>query len=206
VELYDRIRIAACRSDVARLFLLREHGGLYVDAHVGTADGFRLAEVLALLSRYELVLFDAPWARVQKEPDLGLFNGVMCARRQAPVLDLLIDSALANLQRQLEAEERTDGHAPYNIFSLTGAWDISVQLFDRGEHPDLKPEFADRVRLVRIGGDADLEPLPFHVHRHYHYRVPGEHWSERQARERLFDPAPPSARPGDAPPPMRAAG
>ena len=38
LEVYQRIRIPACKSDIARLVALYEWGGLYVDCHCGIRD------------------------------------------------------------------------------------------------------------------------------------------------------------------------
>ena len=66
---YDKIALPACRSDLARLVLLREYGGLYVDAHAGPTQGERLAETLDALASVELVFLP------------GLYEGTSPTRR-----------------------------------------------------------------------------------------------------------------------------
>jgi hypothetical protein len=191
LDLFDAITIPACRADLARLLLLHEFGGLYVDAHVGTGDLAALAGVLERLSQTELVLFDKTW--MHKHPgDIHIMNTVMCARRQAPAVEIMIESALRNLARQHSEEKSANGYVSYNIFVLTGAWDIQVQLFDLGINPImLRSEFRERVWLERLTGD-DRQPVQ--IYKYYAYRRPGLHWSERQKTERLFKPSSPSAR------------
>ncbi len=182
-DLYLQIRIPACKSDIARLLLLQAHGGLYVDSHVGPGNGDRLVETLIALANFEVILFEKKWER-KELGDLQLMNGAMAARRNTPVLDLLIDSAFNNLDNQRKAERETPGYVPYNIFVLTGAWDISLRIFDRSIKPyKIRPRFFDIVFLHEMNEHIDPG---FRLYEFYGYRKPGDHWSERQSSERLF--------------------
>jgi hypothetical protein len=108
----------------------------------------------------------------------------MAARRNSPVLDMLIASAFQNLARHWQTEAKTRDYAPYNIFVLTGAWDISIRIINRSNKPyDTRSEFKDTVFVHRM--KAEVDP-GFKLYQFYQYRKPGEHWSERQTRERLF--------------------
>jgi hypothetical protein len=177
-DIYHQIGIPACKSDIARLVLLREYGGLYIDSHMGPSSGSRLAETLEGLARFELILFSKKW-----EQGFNFMNGVLAARRQAPVLDLLIDKAFSNLICHKHMEDETSDYVPYNIFSLTGTAVMLEIIFDATAWGVMKREFKERVDFhVMETGDSP----GFHIYQFYGYRKPGEHWSERQQRERLF--------------------
>jgi hypothetical protein len=183
-ELYQRIRIPACKSDLARLVLLYNFGGLYIDAHCGLGSTKSLAELFLLLSKFEAVIFDKIQNHTYKG-DIRLINSAMCARRNSPIIKTLADRAINNLRRHYNKEKSSSQYQPYNIFVLTGAWDISLELLDRNQNETkLKPEYIDRVKIAKIGTNMDSG---FRLHQHYSYRVPGRHWSERQTCERLFD-------------------
>jgi hypothetical protein len=185
VDLYGRIRIPACKSDLARLLLLFRFGGLYVDSHTGPGNAHHLVNVFAALAAYEVVLFDKIWEHKHMN-DIYIMNSVMCARQSSPVIKHLIDSALHNLQEHERKEHEAEAYVPYNIFVLTGAWDIRRNFFEmRNRKHVIKPAFADRVQLVGIERDQDPG---FALYKYYGYRKEGRHWSERQASEPLFLP------------------
>jgi hypothetical protein len=183
--LFNRIRLPACRSDLARLILLYEYGGLYVDAHVGTASAERLTNVLERLSSKEFLLFDRI-DQHQWDGDSHIVNYTIGARKHSAVLGKVIFAAIRNLERQEAAEAATTNYVPYNIFVLTGPWNISITLFDRSERNiRLLPEYQSLVHVETL--DPQRQPWPFQPYQHYHYRKPGQHWSERQLVEPLFE-------------------
>ncbi|MBV9758656.1 MAG: hypothetical protein JO047_16550, partial [Alphaproteobacteria bacterium] len=178
-EIFSRIAIPACKSDIARLVLLKEHGGLYVDSHIGPSEGDRLAETLADLARFDLILFSLGW-----HPGFNFMNGVVAARRRAPVLDLLMARAFSNLRSHKKLEEAAPGYVPYDIFVLTGTYVMVDCIFDQSTRPpSIKPEFSDKVLFHVMESEASSGLV---LYQFYEYRAPGDHWSERQQRERLF--------------------
>jgi hypothetical protein len=185
VDLYNRIRIPACKSDLARLLLLFRFGGLYVDSHIGPSDGHDLVGIFGRLATYEVVLIDET-SEHATPTDIYIMNGVICARKASLVIKVLIESALLNLQEHERLEHESKSFVPYNIFVLTGAWDILTSLFEfRDGRQVIKPEFADKVYLVGVKRDEDHG---FVLYKHYSYRGEGQHWSERQNSEPLFSP------------------
>ncbi len=184
--LYDQLRIAACKSDIARLVLLERHGGLYVDAHTGPGNPNALARLLAMLDAKELVLFDQAAEHAHPD-DIYLLNGAMLARAGSRLPRLIAESAFNNLLEHWAKERHAGQHVAYNIFAMTGGWNILTALFDLGKRPPkIRPPHAAAVHLEVLHpsrGEAG-----FHWYRHYQYREPGRHWSERQKVERLFDP------------------
>ena len=183
VDLFRRIRMPACQSDLARLALLYRFGGLYVDSHTGPGTVAGLLTIFELLAANETVLFEKSW-----ELDHGsvprLVNGVLCARKRSPVIRLLFENALRNLASQEQKEFELNGFSPYNLAVLSGAWNIRVSLFDMSSKLRvLKDEFLDSVHIKSLQKRAEDGVL---LYRHYGYRKAGRHWSERQHTERLF--------------------
>ena len=181
-DLFSRIRIAACQSDLARLALLFAHGGLYVDAHAGNPDPGALMKVFARLATCELVAF-----MIRSRPDSPapeeLANGAICARAHAPRIGICMEDVIANLRQHLAQEEHADRHVAYNLAAMTGAWVLRLRWFrmDRQELV-LREDLADRIALCRLYEEVP----PFRFYQHYGYRRAGQHWSERQAAEPLF--------------------
>lgn len=185
IDLYKRIRIPACKSDLARLLLLYRYGGLYVDSHVGPGDAKQLLFIFSKLAEYDVILFDLSWNH-KRDSDVSIMNGVICARKSSPIIKYLIESALDNLRAHEREENEAQGYVPYNIFVLTGAWDIRIKLLDSGNDGTfIKPAFADRLHVQSLKSGEDCG---FFLYRHYGYRKEGGHWSERQNSEPLFMP------------------
>lgn len=183
VPVFDAIRLPSAKSDLARLLLLREHGGLYVDAHVGPTSPARLLETLDALSSHSLILFGKGWT-MTGETDFDLMNGVLAARKGAPELDLLIDRILHNILAQKRREEATTDHVPYDLHHMTGTHVLIDTFFDLvPPRPRLKAAFADRIFVHQM---ADNQQAGFELAAYYSYRKPNGHWSERQRNERFF--------------------
>ena len=181
-ELFSRIRLAACQSDVARLALLYTHGGLYVDAHAGEPNPGVLAKVFEALESHEVVAFmihPSPKSLVPEE----LVNGAICARAHAPLIAICLEHVIVNLRKHLMREERSERHVSYNLAATTGAWVLRVHWF-KMDRPELvlREDLAARIAIWRLYEGTP----PFSFYKHYGYRRSGQHWSERQAVEPLF--------------------
>jgi mannosyltransferase OCH1-like enzyme len=185
-DCFRRINIPACKSDVARLVLLREYGGIYVDGHTGPGSGDRIAETLMHLSKYELIFFREGW-----KEDFGFYgNTFMAAQRRPLTLELLVEKAFENLLQHMKAEDSASEYVSYNIFYLTGSPIIIDCLFDQNDPLawkngwDVKAEFR-KVVLTRVK-QTETSDIGFVPWSFYHYRHWGQHWTERQKNERLF--------------------
>lgn len=182
-SLYERIRLPAAKSDLARLLLLREYGGLYLDAHVGPTSPASLLETLSPLSSHHLILFGKCWA-MQKETDFDLMNGVLAARKKAPELDIVIDLVVQNILEQEARERKTQEYVPYSLFDMTGTYTLVRSFFDQAPpRPRLKPEFENTIWVHYM---EDNKKSGFEIASYYTYRKTGMHWSEREKNERFF--------------------
>jgi hypothetical protein len=185
-DLFRRISIPACKADLARLVLLHEYGGVYVDAHAGVGNLATFLIAVEYLARYELVIFDRRDS-VKSPGDTHVINSLIAARRGSAVLDTVLQRALRNLVEHEEKEHAAVGHVAYNIFVLTGPWNLSSTVINHGlpQH-EIRPGFIDKVFKYDIELDQDLFPVRFY--KYYRNRSPNSHWSERQAVDRLFLP------------------
>ena len=188
-RLFARIRIPACKADLARLVLLHERGGIYVDAHCGPGAPEALVRLTRCQQRHELVLFDESVDSPEYR-NTCIINGVLAAQAGSPIVDRLIQNALRRLQRLADAERRAASrHVAYNIYKLTGPWMIWHALYERADQgARLKPEFASRVAIWPFERDEGQRAVQ--LSRFVQYKQPGAHWSERQTHEALFDATP----------------
>ena len=183
-EIFRDISIPACKSDVARLVLLHEYGGLYVDAHCAPGASERLTRMFSWLAECDLLLFDESTQLVEHR-HTWILNGVLAARARATVLGTLIRRAFDNLAVH-RRRERLLGRdrVAYDIYKLTGPWMIWHELFRRvpigGE---LKARYRSRVAIWPLDSAT---PQPVRLYQHNSYRSPAMHWSKRQDIERLF--------------------
>ena len=183
VNLYSRIRLPSCRSDLARLVLSYEYGGLYLDAHTGPGNIERLQGIIEAANKYDVVLFDKT-SMHREQGDIHLINGAIGARRRSSLVQLLIKKALCNLAEHDERERLESRHVHNNVAVVTGAWMILTNFFDLDKPIRLKEEFRNCILLCTLVPDADPG---FVLYRHYGYRREGQHWSERQKCEPLFE-------------------
>lgn len=181
--LWSKIGIPAAKSDLARLLLLREYGGLYVDSHVGPTDPEELVQTIDLLSSYALVLFGHGWD-MKSETDFSLTNSVIAARKKAPELDSLISLVCSNIIEQHEKELATDEYVPYDLWGMTGTYPIIQTFFGHnGLRPIIKDEFDGRVCVYFM---KDNESSGFQLAANKSYQTANNHWSLRQKTERFF--------------------
>lgn len=183
VDLYRRIRIPACKSDIARLLLLYKIGGLYVDSHSGPGDPRRLLNIFDKITEYEVLIVDKNWEH-KFENDIHLINGIMGAHKGSEIVKRLLDGVLLNLKQHDAKEQAAESYVPYNLAVLSGAWNLRVNLFQpSGNGVVIKKEFADRIYQLDLKHGEDCGII---LYKYYSYRKQGGHWSERQQHERLF--------------------
>lgn len=182
-DMFARIRIPTCKSDLALLLALYELGGLYVDCHCGVRDPHGIKYLSAKLARYELILYDRDNSSLSR-PDLRgqLFplNSVLFARPRSKIILDCTTQAFRDCAAQWEAEKET-GFIEYDIWSLSGPRLLYERLLVPSR-TELRADCAGKVLFIPEGDSS----APIGRYMHCSYRVPGMHWSERQRREPLF--------------------
>lgn len=177
LEAFDRIRIPACRSDIARLLALSARGGLYVDSHCRLDDANGVRSRLARLEACDMIV-STRWAPNFRK--IMPHNSILWSRPEGLAVSRLLDLALANLAVKMEREDRF-GFEPYHVWDITGPGVLWRELFDiAADDGALIPLWADRIDTVF----ETANPVTRHIFTGY--RGPGDHWSERQKVERLF--------------------
>jgi len=176
------IRLPAARADIARLLLLYEIGGLYVDCHIGIRDANEIRALLAKLDEVDLIFFDKELSRKPRHADEHfLINGIILSRPKVALLHAICRQAFANLDWHRREEGRC-GRYPYNIHALTGPQLVTAMVLQPGScNRDIRSDLDGRIMI--IAG----ERAPFERGRHKNYGGPGLHWSERQKVEPLFN-------------------
>lgn len=188
-DLWDRITLPTCKSDLARLILLWKFGGVYLDVHVGTVNPQNVSAVRALAEKWDLVVFDLVDRAIQENRPQHLFSSVLAGRAGAPVFSDILSQIAAALGEHEAKEAASAGLVPYNLFPLVGMGAVGRAVLQaKGSRHVVRSRYFGRVLLRRIGGHGRYEEMLFHLYRHYGYRQPGAHWSERQAHEPLFLP------------------
>ncbi len=96
VGIFDAIRIPAAKADVARLILLYEFGGLYVDCHCGIRDKAGTSRLLFSLVEREAVFIDRRLAQEPRPPDEHfLINSIMLSQSKSKLILMIARQALA---------------------------------------------------------------------------------------------------------------
>jgi hypothetical protein len=99
VDVFKSLRLPSARSDVARLLLLYELGGLYIDCHFGLRSRPGIDDIFQKLQAgLEMVVVDRDRNIAARPIDEYYFiNGVIFARPSCPLLLMCALQALANL-------------------------------------------------------------------------------------------------------------
>lgn len=192
IDTYRRIRLPAAKSDVARLLLLYRYGGLYVDCHMGIVSR---EGILALFDRLNTIDHIFVNRSMQIGPgqvellqygprhkeEYRLINGMMMSRPGCPYILEMARQAMANLTWKRHVEER-EGFAPYSVGVLCGPVLVHSMTLQPGScSREVRRDLAHRVEIIRE------EEFPVVRNRYGSYRAPGNHWSEREKTELLFE-------------------
>jgi len=181
---YKKITLPAAKSDIARLILLREFGGLYMDAHTCPAHIVNLVHTLDYSNSYEMTLFGKKW-EFQHPNDFNLMNTVILCRKNSSLLDLILGKIKINLKNQYAREKDAGGYVSYDIHSVTGTYCFVSIFFDDSSYPPkLKEDFIKKINVDMLDR---ADSAGFHIYKNYSYRKENSHWSERQKSETLFD-------------------
>jgi hypothetical protein len=181
LKLYENITIPACKSDVARLIILFQYGGIYLDAHSGSNSMSELLKIYQKLDYFSTIVFTT-----KKNDKDQLFNGALIARPESKIILKFIEQCFDNLLVHYRKECSTDNYVPYNLAALTGAWVLRTQIFSLSSaNFILNTDLTGEVFVVDLSTYPQGD-LPFLFYKHYKYREPGNHWSERQTLQKLY--------------------
>jgi mannosyltransferase OCH1-like enzyme len=182
LETYRKIRIPACKSDLARLLALHEWGGLYVDCHCGIHDINFIRRLLECLDTFELIVSyknrtSDGWPPNKPHPT----NSFIFAGKNSAIMTECATSAFRNLEAHWKTEKE-NGFCAYSIWSLVGAQILHDTVIDWDvEPPTLKSHLAQKIWVL----PEDKAPIIRFMYSTYN--KPGMHWSEREKHELLFD-------------------
>jgi len=177
LELYRKIRIPCCKSDLARMLALHEWGGLYVDCHCGIRDEKFIRQLMESLASFELIVFDYH----RNSDKWHVTPSFMFARKDSEITLECVTNAFQHLRSHWKVEKQQGFH-PYNLWSMVASGNLADTIIDWSmQPPALKPRFAQKIWVF----PEKLAPIAKNMHRSY--GEPGMHWSERQKREVLFD-------------------
>lgn len=188
VELYQRIRIPTARSDIARLLLLFEHGGFYVDCHIGKVDVASLQQLLTSLDQHELILVERSTRDGEFLPGARtVVNGAVFARPRSDLFHVVCRRALKNLTWH-EAQEHVRGPVAYSIWFVCGTWTFNAVLLEAAcLFREVREPYRGRIHVIK----EDDAPFERNVHRTF--GLGDDHWSVREKSELLFTPRVPVA-------------
>ena len=182
VQLYQALRFPTAKSDVARYLLLHEVGGLYVDCHCGIRDVDEIRRLLASLGDVEAVFIDRILSFIPRPPEEHfLLSSIIFSQLRSSLVLMACRQALTNLAWHRQ-QQREKGHFDYSLYSLCGPKLITAMVLQPGSfNRDIRWDFAGRIKII------PEEIAPIVRNRHRSYGGPGQHWSERQKVELLFD-------------------
>ncbi len=182
LELYQQISIPAAKSDIARLVLLYEYGGLYIDCHCGMVETDEISRLLSELGRYEGVLIDRRrWQEPRHREEYYLVNSIMFARQGSKLFYSFLLKALYNLECQRELEIWMNGYSPYHIGTITGPVVLNeVALQPMSRNRKIRLDYEKRLKVI----PEETAPVERDVFRSYNEG--GRHWSMVQLDQKLF--------------------
>jgi len=182
-EIFTRIRIPAARADLARLMLLYDRGGFYIDCHYGIRRPEAVPTFFDALLRHEVVVFDRlPEAGPKRPDEMILCNGLILARPGSALILDCLRQAMANVE-WLDRRLRMNLATEYDIWKLTGPGLLTEMLMQPGSQGrQVRRGCEDRILVVPEEGS----PFVRGQQRRYPGLGSGQHWSERQRHEPLL--------------------
>lgn len=185
LDAFSSIRIPAAKSDIARYLALYRFGGLYMDVHFGYRSQPDVEAFLASTAQHDAMLVNVAVPTPQRiSAPVRVINGLIICKPEHPLLFSAAKTALENVSRK-KIREKMVGYEPYNIFSMTGPGLLNEVFFlGGGSQPDGLPRLKVEAMATKIENEEDV-PIKRNVFK-ASYTTPGNHWSERQARELLF--------------------
>jgi hypothetical protein len=184
--LYNKLKIYAAKSDIARLLYLYFYGGIYIDIHVEHIFKLNSNNIYTLFEKYKN--YDCIIARTNK----GVFNcTTLISKPYSKLLYNVLCNLIKNLEKHYELERNSIEHISYNILNLTGS---SIFFFIL--------KFYELKNIVESDGITNsinfktYNTACFCCSDYFNYNkvnfnynhgdLKHRHWSEKQKTERLF--------------------
>jgi mannosyltransferase OCH1-like enzyme len=166
LKLYNKISIAAIKSDIARCILLYENGGVWLDCHC-VINKNTMNIIYNVYKDYDFCM-----TRFRN----NLKTSCLVAKKECNLLKKVLIDLENRLQRHYNKEIKQEEYIPYNAFKITGV-----------------PVFSDRLNLDGFdyykSGIMDLSGLvKFYAcnRNHHHGENIHKHWSRLQKTQKLF--------------------
>jgi Glycosyltransferase sugar-binding region containing DXD motif len=148
---YRAISIPACRANLARMLMLYEAGGLYVDCHCGIVDPVRTQALLDSATENVFTLFNKDLADGRPADQLWPLYSILVCRAGCPIVLDIAAAAIRNLTAHWRREASED-FSPYNIWEMCGTG--SSRMSSSTAHRNR------RVRGLTRVGKSDCFPKP----------------------------------------------
>jgi hypothetical protein len=148
--LFDKISLPAAKADIARLVVLFEYGGLYVDCHCGIIDPQHTLKLMQELAAVQLIFVDR---RLSQEPrseyEHFLLNSIIFARRRVSLIFDACKQALSNLEWQYK-READRGHFPYHVGDLSGPGLITAMVMQPGSsNREVRRDYCGKIMIIK---------------------------------------------------------
>jgi len=182
LNLFRKISIPACKSDIARCVVLYYEGGIYFDSC--TVPLKNMCGFLEANNSYDFIIgYD--------KPNNSLWMMPLFAREKCDFLLRVVDIMERNLEELYEKEIKSDSRIEYNIMTLTGILTYMEVLECGSSVPfDItNPTIADNLIKYNIGFiDPHIDLIRNYGCNvnHHHNGNFHLHWSNVQKQQKLF--------------------
>ena len=172
INLFNKINIPTCKSDIARLLFLYYYGGIYIDCN--TVPNKNFEDFYELNKHHDFIL------------SFNYINDDYSTRILfSKPKSLILKDILINITTKLEShyinEKNFTGHVEYSILLLTGTGPF-YDVLGRNNSKQL-------FNIYNIGLFDDNSDIVRHYQcnmNHHHLENFHKHWSNLQKTEKLF--------------------
>ena len=173
VDLFHKITIPTCKSDIARLLILYYYGGIYIDCT--TVPNKNFENFYESNKNYDLIL---SFNYSNKDYSTRILFG----KPKSLILNEVLKKITVNLENLFMKEQNTNEHVEYNILLLTGTGPF-YDILGKNNNKNLFTQY-------NIGIFDDNSDIVKHYHcnmKHHHTENFDKHWSNLQKKQKLFN-------------------
>jgi len=181
-ELFIKITIPTCKSDIARCIILYEEGGIYVDCNTIPIDS--MENYYNDNKYYDFIIS-------YNYDNTDFSTKILFSKKGCIFLEKVINTIYNNLYNLFLSEKKNDNLVEYNILKLTGTFPFMECLeYDYVSPRNLEKEsYLNNLKLYKIGFFSDKRPEVKHYGcnmDHHHGKNFHLHWSNLQKKQKLF--------------------